>query len=172
MEIDYKINKEIKNSKIRLLSEDGNSKVLSRTEALRIANEQGLDLVEKSVHGTTDPVSICIITDYSKFKYNEEKRAKKIAKESKKNRVVVKELQLRPVTDKNDISIKATKAQEFLNEGNKVKITVKFRGREMSFTDKGHEVLNLFLEKLSGYKFDAEPKINGRDLSAVIRKEQ
>ena len=167
--MDNLINENIENHQIRILNQDTKtSKLTTKNYALKEAYDSGLDLIEIN---TQDNTSICIIADYSKFKYEQKKRAKEQSKINRKNQIETKEIQLRPVTDSNDIKIKAKKAQEFIDDGNKVKVIVKFRGREMSHVDMGKEVMGNFLNNMSGFKYDSEPKMTGRDLFAILAKE-
>lgn len=164
------INMEINSKNVRVINEETkSSRLLTKIDALREARFNNLDLIE--IDKQKD-VSICIIADFSKYKYLNSKKAKAQAKLNKKNQVVLKEIQLRPVTDKNDISIKAQRAQSFLNDGNKVKVTIKFRGREMSHLEMGSQVLQEFLSNISGYKLESEPSVNGRDMFAILTKEK
>ena len=168
--VDNLINENIKNHQIRILDQENKtSKLTTKNYALREAQDNGADLVEIN---TQDDTSICIIVDYSKFKYEQKKKLKEQNKINRQNHVETKEIQLRPVTDINDIKIKAKRAQEFIDSGNKVRVIVKFRGREMSHIDMGKEVMNNFLNNISGFKYDSEPKLNGKDLLAVLAKDK
>ena len=168
--MDNLINENIKNHQIRILNQDDKtSKLTTKNYALKEAYDSGKDLIEIN---TQDDTSICIISDFSKFKYEQKKKVKEQNKINRQNQIETKEIQLRPVTDTNDIKIKAKRAQEFINSGNKVKVTVKFRGREMSHVDMGKEVMDDFLNNISGFKYDMEPKMTGKDLFAVLAKDK
>jgi len=125
---DYRVNGEIEAREVRLVDAEGNMVgVVPLREALTRAEEAGIDLVE--VSPTASP-PVCKILDYGKFKYESQKKA---AAARKKQRVIeVKEIKLRPGIDENDYDIKMKKVREFLDEGDKVKVTMRFRGREMA----------------------------------------
>lgn len=131
---------------------------------MAIADEAGLDLIEISPQ-TVPPV--CKVLDYGKYKYEVQKRKN----EAKKNQKVVeiKELKLRPMIDTHDYEVKIKQAKKFLSQGNKVKFTMRYKGREMSANDMGREVLNNILEDLEGLiKVDSEPKLEGRQMMMVV----
>src|SRR3712207_851051 len=134
---EYAINYQIEAREVRLVGEDGEMVgVVTLREALARAEEAGLDLVE--VSPTARP-PVCKILDYGKFKYEAQKKA---AEARKKQKVIeVKEIKLRPGIDDNDYDIKMRKVREFLTEGDKVKVTMRFRGREMAHQHLGMEVL-------------------------------
>ena len=125
---------------------------------MAIADEAGLDLIEISPQAVPP---VCKVLDYGKYKYEVQKRKN----EAKKNQKVVeiKELKLRPMIDTHDYEVKIKQAKKFLSQGNKVKFTMRYKGREMSANDMGREVLNNILEDLEGLiKVDSEPKLEGR----------
>ena len=133
-------------------------------DALRLAEEEGFDLVE--VSPTAKP-PVCKIMDYGKYKYEQEKKKR----EAKKHQTVVhvKEVKLRPSTDKHDLDTKLKHIRRFLEEGNKAKLTVKFRGREMAHRDLGEKVLkDLIAELGDSAKIDQYPKFEGKMLSAIV----
>ena len=133
-------------------------------EALRLAEEEGLDLVE--ISPTARP-PVCKIMDYGKYKYEQEKKRR----EAKKHQTVVhtKEVKLRPSTDVHDLETKIKHIKRFLEEGNKAKITVKFRGREMAHRDLGEKILKELIEKVGDVaKLDQLPKFEGKMLSAIL----
>lgn len=160
------VNEQIKSATVRLIDAGGtNWGVVTMREAMTKAKEAGLDLVE--INGATNP-PVCKILDYNKFLYAQKKAAKEQARKNRAGEIVVKEIQLRPVTDIHDIEIKARHAREFLDDGNKVKVTVKFRGREMSFAENGRQVLEKFFAKVGVIKIEREPTMNGNALTAMI----
>jgi len=123
-----------------------------------------LDLVE--VASNADP-PVCRIMDFGKFKYQQSKKAQ-IAKKKQKI-ILVKEIKVRPKTDTHDLEVKAKHARRFLSEGNKIKVTVRFRGREFAHTDRGHIVLNKLLEMLEDVAtVEAHPKMEGRIMFMVL----
>jgi len=133
---------------------------MSSKKALEIADERKLDLVMIAPNAKPP---VCRIMDYGKYKYELAKREK----EAKKNQkiITVKEIRLTPSIEANDLNVKAKRAIEFLKDGDKVKVTVRFRGREMGHTEKGEEVINKFIELISEYGvIDKQPKIEGRNM--------
>lgn len=131
---------------------------------MAIADEAGLDLIEISPQAVPP---VCKVLDYGKYKYEVQKRKN----EAKKNQKVVeiKELKLRPMIDTHDYEVKIKQAKKFLSQGNKVKFTMSYKGREMSANDMGREVLNNILEDLEGLiKVDSEPKLEGRQMMMVV----
>ncbi|GMV99193.1 MAG: translation initiation factor IF-3 [Candidatus Hydrogenedentota bacterium] len=137
-----RINRMIRERQIRVISDEGEQLgIMSPDDAIREAEKQGLDLVEVAP-GAVPPV--CRIMDYGKYKYQQSKRAK----ESKKHQhvIVIKEVKFRPKIDKHDFEYKTNHVREFLQEGNKVKVTVMFRGREMAHPEFGQELVARVLE--------------------------
>ena len=124
---------------------------------MAIADEAGLDLIEISPQAVPP---VCKVLDYGKYK-NEAKKNQKV--------VEIKELKLRPMIDTHDYEVKIKQAKKFLSQGNKVKFTMRYKGREMSANDMGREVLNNILEDLEGLiKVDSEPKLEGRQMMMVV----
>ncbi len=160
-----RINREIKAKEVRLINHNGeNLGVVSLNEALKIAQEVGLDLIEISPQ-VTPPV--CKVLDYGKYKYELQKKKN----EAKKNQKVVsiKELKLRPMIDTHDYEVKVKQAKKFLSQGDKVKFTMRYKGREMSANDMGKEILNKLLEDLEGLcKVDAAPKMEGKQMFMIV----
>ena len=160
-----RINKEIKAKEIRLIDETGENRgVMSVAQALALADEVGLDLIEISPN-TNPPV--CKILDFGKYKYEQQKKKN----ETKKNQKVVniKELKLRPMIDVHDYEVKIKQAKKFLSQGDKVKFTMRFKGREMSANNMGQNVLNKIVEDLNGVcKIDSEAKLEGRQMSMIV----
>ena len=131
---------------IRLIDEANNQVgIVQRNLALDKANEVGLDLVE--VSPTSDP-PVCRIMDYGKWLYEQKRKVRESHKKSQHHSAVLKEIRLRPETDKHDIEIKTNHAREFLQKGYKVQFTLFFRGRQMLHQDKGHEIFNQISESL------------------------
>ncbi|CDA17565.1 translation initiation factor IF-3 2 [Acetobacter sp. CAG:267] len=160
-----RINREIKAKEVRLINYNGeNAGVVSLAEALKIAQEVGLDLIEISPQ-VTPPV--CKVLDYGKYKYEMQKKKN----EAKKNQKVVsiKELKLRPMIDTHDYEVKVKQAKKFLAQGDKVKFTMRYKGREMSANDLGKEILNKLLEDLDGLcKVDSAPKMEGKQMFMIV----
>ena len=137
-----KINEEIRDNELRVIDEDGTMiGVISRDEALQLAEEKNLDLV--LISPNADP-PVCKILDYGKYRYESQKREKDA---KKKQRVIqVKEIRLSTFIEEHDIQVKANTACKFLKDGDKVKVSLRFRGRELGHTDLGKEVMNKFAE--------------------------
>lgn len=148
-----------------LIDHEGNKiGVIPTSEALAKAEEAELDLVEVSPN-TKPPV--CKILDYGKYKFELEKKAK----EAKKNQQIVKlkEIRLQPKIEKHDYDFKLEHIKEFLGEGNKVKITIRFRGRQMAHMYLGEEVLNKFAEDLKEIGVvEKRPNVEGRNMSIIV----
>jgi len=160
-----RINKYIRVPQIRVVLEDGsNAGVMNTYEALKMAQDQGLDLVEINPKAVPP---VCKIMDYGKYKYEEKKKAQL----NKKNQQVqeLKELTFRPNTDENDLGHKLAQAREFLAEGDRVKFTVRFRGREIVHANIGKEKLEWILNQLSG-SIAPNPQINleGKFMSMIV----
>jgi translation initiation factor IF-3 len=159
------VNEEIDAPKVRLVDADGEMVgVLSPREAMEMAFEANLDLVEVSPNA--DP-PVCKILDYGKFKYNEQKRRHEARKKQKV--IEVKEIKMRPGIDTHDYEVKMRSARRFLDEGDKVKVTIRFRGRELAHQDLGMAVLNRVraeLEEIS--KVEQFPAMEGRMMTMVI----
>jgi translation initiation factor IF-3 len=160
-----RINEAIKAKQVRLIDDKGENRgVVSVQEALRIAAAAGLDLIEISPQAVPP---VCKVLDYGKYKYEAQKRKN----EAKKNQKVVniKELKLRPAIDTHDYDVKLKQAKKFLTQGDKVKFTMRFKGREMSANDLGKELLNKLIEDLELVgKVDSAPKLEGRQMSMLI----
>jgi translation initiation factor IF-3 len=138
--------------------------VVNRQEALKIAAESGLDLVEVSPNAEPP---VCKVLDYGKYKYELQKKKA----EAKKNQKVVevKEIQMRPVIDENDFQVKLKAVLRFLNEGNKVKVAIRFRGREITHQELGMEIINRVKESVSDIaKVDQAPKLEGRQILMIL----
>jgi translation initiation factor IF-3 len=138
-----RVNHRIRVPEVRVVAEDGsNLGVMSTDEALRRAQEAGFDLVE------IDPKSsppVCKILDFGRFKYEEKKRTREAKR--KQTVVEVKEIKLRPKTDDHDLDVKARATRKFLESGNKVKVTVRFRGREITHPERAHMQLDTFVTR-------------------------
>jgi len=136
--------------------------VMTPEDAIVIAREIGLDLVE--VAATSRP-PVCRIMDYGKFKYEQKKKSAS----KKSHSATLKEVKLRPGTDQHDLNFKLNNARKFLMEGDKVKVTVMFRGREMVHTYRGREQLKNVFEQLDGIaKMESSPRMEGRFMSMIL----
>ena len=150
---------------MRCIDPDGEQLgVLDTFDAIRKAEDFGLDLVE--VQPNADP-PVCKILDYGKFKYEAQKRANEARKKQKI--IEVKEIKLRPNIDEHDYQVKMRNVQKFLNAGDKVKVTLRFRGREMAHQDLGANVLTRVREETDEFaKVEALPKMEGRQMVMVL----
>ena len=159
------MNHQIDNRTVRLIEADGtNVGIVDRETALRKADESGLDLVEISPNA--DP-PVCKILDIGKYKYEEQKRKNEARKKQKV--IEVKEIKLRPNIDDHDYEKKMKEMNRFLEEGDKVKLTLRFRGREMAHMELGHRLLN----RVKAYfendaKVEMEPRTEGRQIVMVV----
>jgi translation initiation factor IF-3 len=160
-----RVNHRIRVPEVRVIGADGGMLgVLQTHEALRLAQEQGLDLVE--VNPKADP-PVCKILDFGKYKYEEKKKA---AEAKRKQSVVeVKEIKLRPKTDDHDIAFKIKAARRFLESGHKVKITVRFRGREITHPEKAQEQIDLIVPAVEDLaNVETRPMMEARAMSVII----
>ncbi len=138
--------------------------IYSASEALRKAEEAGLDLVEIAPQAKPP---VCKIIDYGKFQYEQQKREK--IQKKKQHVTVLKEIRLHPNTDKHDFDFKARHAEKFLNEGNKVKVSVIFKGRELAYKEHGKNLLIRFIESLEEVSnVEHEIKFEGRTMHAIL----
>ena len=161
----HQINEEILDKEVRLIGSQGEQLgIMSAEEALKIATENDMDLV-KIAPGSVPPV--CRIMDYGKFRFEQTKKEK----EAKKNQRVIeiKEIRMSPGIDTNDFNTKLKNAQKFLTDGDRVKVSVRFRGREMAHTDIGAVLLKDFAEKCTEIaNMDKAPKLEGRSMSMFL----
>jgi translation initiation factor IF-3 len=160
-----RVNGKIRAREVRVIGVDGKQAgILSLGEALTMARANGVDLVEIAPNGTPP---VCRLVDFGKFRYEQAKKDK----ESKKHQhaSTVKEIQLSPRIDPHDLSVKIGHAVEFLCEDMKVKVTLKFRGREMQHTEFGFQVVRKFLGEIAAYGHpDFDPKLIGRGINVMI----
>lgn len=163
--MDHQINREITDKEVRLVGVDGTQLgIVSSAEALDIATDQNLDLVK--IAPTANP-PVCKIMDYGKYCFEQSKREK----EAKKNQriVEVKEIRMSPSIGLNDFNIKLRNGQKFLKEGDRLKVTVRFRGRQMAHTNLGENLLLRFAEQCSEIAtVDKNPKLDGRHMTMFL----
>ncbi|HIR09018.1 MAG TPA: translation initiation factor IF-3 [Candidatus Avoscillospira stercoripullorum] len=163
--LEHQLNEEIRDKEVRLIGADGAQLgIMSSADAQRLAYEKDLDLV-KIAPNATPPV--CKIMDYGKFRFEQMKKEK----EAKKNQrvVEVKEVRMSPNIDTNDFNVKLKNAQKFLKEGNRVKVTVRFRGREMAHTSIGEVLLKQFGESCAEIAtVEKNPKLEGRLMTMFL----
>ena len=159
------LNEEIRDKEIRLIGDDGEQLgIMSADAALAIADEKGLDLVKISPQATPP---VCKLMNYGKFRFEQGKREK----EAKKNQHVVeiKEIRMSPGIDIGDFNTKLKNAQKFIADGNRVKVSVRFRGREMAHTDIGKELLERFADQCAETaNLDKGAKLEGRMMSIFL----
>ncbi|HET9541733.1 MAG TPA: translation initiation factor IF-3 [Acidimicrobiales bacterium] len=162
---DTRINDQIRVREVRLVGVDGEQIGIKATpEALALARDQGLDLVE--VAAAANP-PVCRIMDYGKFKYENAQKAKESRK--KATNVVVKEMKYRPKIGRGDFDTKTRKVHEFLGEGHKVKVTIMFRGREVQHPELGRRILDRVAETVVDVgRVEALPKVDGRNMTMVL----
>ena len=162
---DHQLNEEIRDKELRIIGADGAQLgIMSAAQANQLAEEQGMDLVKISPNATPP---VCKIMDYSKFCYDQKKREK----DAKKNQKVVeiKEIRMSPSIDTNDLNTKIKAAQKFLMDGNRVKVSVRFRGREMAHTNIGEKLLMDFAEACSEMaSMEKNPKLEGRFMGMFL----
>lgn len=162
---ELRINKNIRVREVRLVDHNGEQRgIVPISEALSIAQENGLDLVE--VAPQANPPA-CKILNYGKFKFDLEKRKR----EAKKNQKIVKlkEVRMQPKIEKHDLDFKTKHVKSFLEDGNKVKVTIRFRGRELAHTELGKVVLDKVLVLLEdGYNLDKRATMEGRTMSMIL----
>jgi translation initiation factor IF-3 len=162
---DLRINEQIRVREVRLIRDEGEQQgIISTLEALEIAKGMGLDLVEVAPQANPPVVKIM---DYGKFKFENEKKVRDSKKKQKL--LKIKEIRMQPKIDDHDLDFKSKHVREFLGEGNKVKVTVRFRGRELAHTELGLVVLKDVLARLEGeYVMDKAPAMEGRFMSMVL----
>ncbi len=163
--MNLRINRQIRVPKVRVIDEEGGQLgIMGTREAQALAQEKGLDLVEVAPNAVPP---VCKIIDYGKLRYDQTKKEK----ESKKaqHQVKIKEVKLKPNITDHDLQIKSRRAREFLEKGNKVKVTCTFRGREMAYPEQGQKVVDRFVQELTDTSVvEAAAKFMGRNLFCVL----
>ena len=159
-------NEKIRATQVRVINSDGkNLGTLSTQEAINIAKQKGLDLIEISPKANPP---VCKIIDIGKYKYDLQKKANKAKKKQKT--INLKEIKLRPVTEIHDYNFKIKNAQKFLSKGDKVKFTVLFKGREMQHTHLGHELMQRIINDTNDLgKVEVQPKFEGRQIIMIVQ---
>ena len=159
-------NNRITSSEVQVITNDGdNLGILNTNEAISKAKEEGLDLIEISPKARPP---VCKIMDMGKFKYDAQKKANKAKKKQKK--IELKEIKLRPVTEVHDYTFKIKNAQKFLSKGDKVKFTIKFKGRELQHSHLGNELMNKIKQDMQEIgKVELQPKFDGKQMIMVIQ---
>ena len=163
------INEQIRCKEVRVIGEEGQQLgVMALRDALNMAKDAGVDLV--MVSPSANP-PVCRIVDYGKFKYEQLRREKEAKKKQKT--VEVKEVRLSPNIDTNDLNTKMNNAKKFITKGNKVKVTLRFRGRELAHVDNGKAILNSFAEMLSDVAVVDKPaKFEGRSMIMFLAEKR
>lgn len=164
------INHQIRNPKVLCIDhENNNLGLIDTSKALEIARNQELDLVQIAFDQKTN-VPTCKILDYGKYRYIQSLNEKSAKKKQRESEIKIKEIKLRPATATNDIKIKAVKAQEILDDGDKVKISVVFKGRELNYKENAYETYNTFIGFLPDMQIIEGPTLLGKVLSAMGQK--
>ena len=160
---DLRINEKIRVREVRLIDDNGEQKIVSLQDALQLAKDANLDLVEVAPNAAPP---VCKILDFGKYRFEQEKKNR----EKKKQQIVkLKEVRMQPKIEKHDMEFKTKHIQEFLGEGDKVKVTIRFRGREMAHPERGRQVLDRVLEILEGLCIvESSPKMEGRFMSMLL----
>ena len=159
-------NNRIVSAEVQVISSDGqNLGILNTQEAITIAKNEGLDLIEIAQNAKPP---VCKIMDMGKYKYDAQKKANKAKKKQKK--IEIKEIKLRPVTEIHDYTFKIKNAQKFLSKGDKVKFTIRFKGRELQHSNLGDELMQKIktdMQKLG--KVELQPKFDGKQMIMIIQ---
>ncbi len=163
------INEQIRDREIRLIGQDGEQLgIMSASEAMRMAREAELDLVK--IAPTAKP-PVCKIIDYGKYRYELARKEKEARKKQKT--IEIKEVRLSPNIDDNDLNTKVNAARKFIQKGDKVKVTLRFRGREMAHVQSSKQILDVFAEKLSDIAVvDRAPKMEGRSMTMFFSEKR
>jgi len=162
---EHRLNERIRVPQVRLIDEQGNQVgVVPTYEALQMARDRGLDLMEVSPNAQPP---VCKICDYGKFKYEKKKKEQQAKK--KQTVIKVKEIQLRPQTEEHDLEYKFKNVRQFLEDGDKAKITIMFRGREIAYADQGFKMMKQLTELVKDVSVvEAPPKLEGKKLIMVL----
>ena len=160
-----RINEAITNAKVLLIDAEGEKRGIMKIEdALELAAEAGMDLVEVSPNADTP---VCKVLDYGKYKYQAQKKANEAKKKQKV--IEVKEIKLRPGIDTHDYDVKMRAMKRFFDDGDKVKVTMRFRGREMAHTELGFDLLQKVKSDTDDFaKVEYEPKMEGRQMIMIL----
>ena len=166
---DLMINEQIRDKEVRVIGSDGEQLgIMSAREAQKIADDEGLDLVKISPKANPP---VCKIVDYGKYRYEQARREKEAKK--KQHVVEVKEIRMSPNIDANDMNTKVNAAKKFISKGDKVKVTLRFRGREMAHMQSSKHILDDFAEALADVAVvEKAPKIEGRSMSLVLTEKK
>ena len=165
----HQINEDIRDKEVRLISSDGQQLgIMSSRDALAVAAKAGLDLVKISPKATPP---VCKVMDYGKYRFEQSKREKEAKKKQKV--IDVKEIRLSPNIDTNDLNTKVNAAKKFLQKGDRVKVTLRFRGREMAHMASSKHILDDFAQALADVSVvEKAPKVEGRSISMVLAEKK
>lgn len=164
----YLINEQITSTQVRVVDQEGNPQgIMTRNQALYNARNAEMDLV-LIVPQAQPP--LCKIIDFGKFAYNEQKKQKEQDRKQRESRIDVKEMQFRPAIDEHDFTVKIKKVKEILEEGDKCRIVIRFRGREMNDTSKGFEIIKKVTELIDGAQLEGKAELAGNRVSAILVK--
>ena len=163
------INEQIRDKEVRVIGEDGEQLgVMSSRDAQKLADEAGLDLVK--IAPTAKP-PVCKIVDYGKYRYEQARREKEAKKKQKT--IEIKEIRLSPNIDTNDLNTKVNAAKKFITKGDKVKVTLRFRGREMAHMASSKHILDDFAEALADIAVVEKPaKVEGRSMTLILAEKR
>jgi len=166
---DLLINEQIRDKEVRVIGEDGEQLgIMSAKEAMALAEEAGVDLIK--IAPTAKP-PVCKLADYGKYKYDQMRREKEAKKKQKV--IEIKEIRLSPNIDTNDLNTKANSARKFLTKGDKVKVSLRFRGREMAHMNSSKHILDDFAELLADVAvIDKAPKVEGRSMTMFLTEKR
>ncbi len=166
---DLMINEQIRDKEVRLIGENGEQLgIMSSRDAMKMAEDAGLDLVK--IAPTAKP-PVCKIVDYGKYKYEQIRKEKEAKKKQKV--IEIKEIRLSPNIDTNDLNTKVNAARKFLTKGDKVKVTLRFRGREMAHMNNSKHILDDFAESLSDIAVvEKAPKVEGRSMTMFLTEKR
>ncbi len=166
---DLMINEQIRDKEVRVIGENGGQLgIMPTREAMKLAEEAGLDLVK--IAPTAQP-PVCRIVDYGKYKYEQLRKEKEARKKQKV--IEIKEIRLSPNIDTNDLNTKTNSARKFLTKGDRVKITLRFRGREMAHMNNSRHILDDFAEALADVAVvEKAPKVEGRSMTMFLAQKK
>ena len=161
------INEQIRYQSLRVVDDKGQLGVMNKSQAIKIAQNRGLDLIV--ITETSNP-PVAKILDANKYLYEQKRREKELAKKQRESRVELKEIQFKPNIGDHDFDTKLKNIERFLSKGNKVKLLVRFKGRENANKKIGFEILDRVIETLDDVEWDTKPNINGNRLIGIIKR--
>lgn len=163
------INRDIRAKEVRCIDHNNkNLGVIKKDDAIKLAEDAGLDLVMISGNTKKGQIPVCKILDSGKYKYDMSKKQKDMARKQRESAVKVKEIKFRPSTDINDLKTKAKHAEKFLADGCKIKVSIKFKGREMSHKGIAYDKMFEFVDLIGNAQMSEDPKMNGRNMTCML----